>query len=191
MSKTQTAQTEEVRSKFHGGMLGLIGISLLWLLIVVCTLTIGTAWANCMYYRWYAKHTEIDGKRLTFDGKGIQLFGNYIKWFWLTVITLGIYGLWVGIKFEKWKVKHTHFKAEEVQAETNAPAQAQPVYAANPYLPQPQPQAQMPTQPQCQPQFQPAFPPFPFYPYPYPYPQMPPYGCPHAPQNGTNEQNKQ
>ena len=62
-----------------------------------------------MVYRWEAKHTVINGKRLVFDGKAIQLWDKWLLWLLLTLITLGIYGLWVGIKVKKWKIKHTHF----------------------------------------------------------------------------------
>lgn len=95
-------------SKFTGGLLGLIGISLLQGLLISITLGFGTPWAICMKEKWVAEHTIIDGKRLTFDGTGGQLFGNYIKWFLLTLITFGIYGFWLSIKMKKWIVKHTH-----------------------------------------------------------------------------------
>ena len=62
-----------------------------------------------MVYRWEAKHTVINGKRLVFDGKAIQLWDKLLLWLLLTLITLGIYGLWVGIKVKKWKIEHTHF----------------------------------------------------------------------------------
>ena len=96
-------------SKFDGGLLSQIGWALLAGLITGITLGIGAPWGVCMMKRWEAKHTIVDGKRLTFDGTGGQLFGSYIKWFLLTIITLGIYGLWLGIKMKKWTVKHTHF----------------------------------------------------------------------------------
>jgi len=32
-----------------------------------------------MIYRWKAKHTVIDGKRLRFDGTAVGLFGNRLK----------------------------------------------------------------------------------------------------------------
>jgi uncharacterized membrane protein YjgN (DUF898 family) len=98
-----------MESKFDGGLLGLIGISILQFLIIVFTLTLGTPWAVCMGERWYVEHTTIDGKRLYFDGTGGQLFGKYIVWFLLTIITLGIYSLWLTIKMKAWVVKHTHF----------------------------------------------------------------------------------
>ena len=80
-----------MESKFTGGLLGLIGISILQGIIMCCTLFIGTPWALCLKQSWLAKHTIIDGKKLTFDGKGGQLFGNFIKWMLLTIITFGIY----------------------------------------------------------------------------------------------------
>ena len=95
-------------SQFTGGLLGLIGINLLQVLMIGLSLGLGTPWAICMKERWMARHTIIDGKRLTFDGTGSQLFGNYIKWFLLTILTLGIYGFWLDIKMKQWITKHTH-----------------------------------------------------------------------------------
>ena len=97
-----------MESKFNGGLLGLIGISILQILLTVCTLGIAFPWAVCMKESWLAKHTVIDGRQLYFDGNGGQLFGNYIKWFLITIITLGIYGFWLDIKMKQWVVKHTH-----------------------------------------------------------------------------------
>jgi uncharacterized membrane protein YjgN (DUF898 family) len=96
-------------SEFDGGLLGLVGISILQAILVSITFGIGVPWAVCMKERWVAKHTVIDGRRLVFDGTGSQLFGNYIKWFLLTIITFGIYGFWLSIKMKQWVVKHTHF----------------------------------------------------------------------------------
>ena len=98
-----------MESKFTGGLLGQIGITLLMIIIVVCTLSIATPAAICLKERWYCKHTIIDGKRLSFDGNGWQLFGQFIKWLLLTIITLGIYSFWLRIKMKKWVVSHTHF----------------------------------------------------------------------------------
>ena len=97
-----------MESKFNGGLLGLIGVSILQALISVFTLGIGVPWALCMKERWLAKHTTIDGRQLVFDGKGIQLFGMYIKWLLLSIITLGIYTLWLSLKMKAWVVSHTH-----------------------------------------------------------------------------------
>ena len=98
----------ENTSKFNGGLLGLIGISLLAGLLTSITLGIGAPWAVCMVMNWYAKHIKIDGKQVTFDGNGGQLFGQYIKWLLLTIITLGIYSFWLSIKMVGWVVSHTH-----------------------------------------------------------------------------------
>ena len=95
-------------SEFYGGLLGLIGISLLQVLIIAVTCGIAAPWAICLKERWIARHTIIDGHQLVFDGRGSQLFGNYIKWFLLTIITFGIYGFWLDIKMKQWIVKHTH-----------------------------------------------------------------------------------
>ena len=98
-----------MESKFTGGLLGMIGIGILQGLIITITLGLGLPWAVCLKQRWIAKHTVIDGRKLTFDGTGGQLFGNYIKWFLLTIITFGIYGFWLTIKMQQWITKHTHF----------------------------------------------------------------------------------
>lgn len=96
-------------SVFDGGLLQLIGWTLLGWLITIFTLGIAYPWAVVMVYGWEVRHTVIDGRRLRFEGTAIGLFGNWIKWLLLTVITLGIYGLWVSIALKKWKTKHTHF----------------------------------------------------------------------------------
>jgi len=97
-----------MESKFTGGLLGLIGISILQGVIIGLTFGIAAPWAVCLKESWIAKHTIIDGHQVVFDGKGGQLFGNYIKWFLLSIITFGIYSLWLGINMKKWVVKHTH-----------------------------------------------------------------------------------
>lgn len=97
-----------MESKFDGGLLGLIGMGLLCALVIIVTVGICTPWAVCMSERWYAKHTIIDGQRLTFDGKALQLFGNWMKWLLFTIITFGIYSFWLTIKMRQWVVLHTH-----------------------------------------------------------------------------------
>ncbi len=98
-----------MESKFTGGLLGEIGISILQTLIIAISFGIATPWAVCIKQRWIADHTIIDGRQLKFDGTGTQLFGCYIKWFLLTIITLGIYGFWLANNMQKWITKHTHF----------------------------------------------------------------------------------
>ena len=97
------------KSYFDGGLLQLIGWRLLGALITGITLGICYPWAICMIYRWEAKHTVINGRRLKFDGTAVQLFGNWIKWILLTIITIGIYSFWLNIKLIQWKTKHTVF----------------------------------------------------------------------------------
>lgn len=104
-------------SYFDGGMLGLIWISFLKEFISLITLTIAWPWMACMKKRWYAKHTIINGWRLSFDGRGHQYLGMRLKWFFFVIITLGIYGLWLPVKYKKWVAKHTHYKAEKTTAD--------------------------------------------------------------------------
>lgn len=97
-----------MNSQFTGGLLGQIGIGILSIIIIICTLGLGAPWSTCISERWNAKHTIIDGQQLYFDGNAAQLFGNYIKWFLLTIVTLGIYSFWLNIKMKQWVVSHTH-----------------------------------------------------------------------------------
>ncbi len=96
-------------SYFDGGLLQLIGWTILGWLVTVFTLGICFPWSYCMLFRWEAEHTVIDGRRLRFDGTATQLFGSWIKWLLLTIITIGIYGFWLGIALKKWRTKHTTF----------------------------------------------------------------------------------
>ena len=97
------------KSYFDGGLLQLVGWTVMGWLITVFTLGICFPWAYTMIYRWETEHTVINGRRLKFDGTAIQLFGLWIKWFILTIITLGIYGFWVDISLKKWRSSHTSF----------------------------------------------------------------------------------
>jgi uncharacterized membrane protein YjgN (DUF898 family) len=105
-----TDLTKHSESYFDGGLLQLIGWSILGGLITICTLGICFPWACCMFLNWETKHTVINGNRLKFDGTAIGLFGLWIKWLLLSIITLGIYSLWVAISLKKWKTKHTSFE---------------------------------------------------------------------------------
>lgn len=102
------------KSYFDGGLLQLIGWTILGAIVTIFTLGICYPWAACMIYRWETQHTVINGKRLYFNGTALQLFGSWIKWWFLTLITAGIYGFWVGIKLKKWIVKHTEFYGEDI-----------------------------------------------------------------------------
>ena len=96
-------------SYFDGGLLGLIGNSILGILITVFTLGFCFPWAVCSKQRWISKHTVIDGKRLNFEGTAMGLFGTWIKILLLILITIGIYSFWANIAIKKWVAKHTHF----------------------------------------------------------------------------------
>jgi uncharacterized membrane protein YjgN (DUF898 family) len=96
-------------SYFDGGLLQLIGWKILGFFITLFTLGICYPWAICMVFRWEAKHTVINGRRLRFDGTAVGLFGLWIKWLLLIIITFSIYSFWVGISLMKWKIKNTHF----------------------------------------------------------------------------------
>lgn len=96
-------------SYFDGGLLGLIGISILSFIITLFTLGICLPWAVCINQKWATSHTVIEGRRLEFTGTAIGLFGTWIKLLLLTIITLGIYSLWAGIAIKKWTVCHTQF----------------------------------------------------------------------------------
>ncbi|KRM86431.1 DUF898 family protein [Lacticaseibacillus thailandensis] len=96
-------------SFFDGGLLSLIGWSILGTIVTVCTGGICYPWSITMRYGWRINHTVIDGHRMHFNGSAVGLFGNWIKWLLLSVITLGIYGFWVHIKLLDWKAQHTEF----------------------------------------------------------------------------------
>jgi len=97
------------KSEFTGGLLGLIGVSIISMIIVVFTLGICVPYAVVIKQRWIAEHTYIEGKQLKFIGTGLSLFGQWIKWLLLTFITLGVYGFWVNIKMKQWVVRNTVF----------------------------------------------------------------------------------
>ena len=95
--------------RFDGGAGTYLGVRLGGYLITVFTLGICYPWAVVMTYRWQAKHTYLNGRRLRFTGTAPALFGQWIKWFLLIIVTLGIYSFWVGPKLTKWIVEHQEF----------------------------------------------------------------------------------
>ena len=95
-----------LRYQFDGGAATYLGVGILSALITVFTLGIGVPWAIVLRESWKAKHTIINGSRVTFTGSGAGLFGHYIKWWLLCVIPLGIYGFWVAPRLTKWIVEH-------------------------------------------------------------------------------------
>ena len=131
-----------MKSKFTGSTFGFIGIYFVAVLLMACTLGIGSPWAMCMVMRWTTSHTIIDGKQLKFDGTGGRFFGAALLWsipafviaglgvyityyvqdiamVWLlTAICLLLfffYVFWLAIREMKWFTKHTHFVTNEVE----------------------------------------------------------------------------
>ena len=102
----------EEKSYFDGGLLQLIGWRIIGSLITLLTFGICYPWAICLIYKWEAKHTVINGKRLVFTGTAMGLSGSWIKWLLLTIITFGIYSFWLSIKLKQWKIKHTEFETK-------------------------------------------------------------------------------
>ena len=98
-----------MKSKFKGGLLGLIGVNILSFLIIFCTIGLAAPWAVCIKYKWELNNTIIKGRKLKFVGSGSSLFLHYIKWWILTVITFGIYGFWLKIKMLQWKTENIVF----------------------------------------------------------------------------------
>lgn len=98
------------KSYFDGGLFQLIGYRILGIIVTVFTLGICYPLAFTMVYRWEAKHTVIEGRRLRFEGSALGLFGHWIKWWLLTIITFGIYGFWLSIKLKQWITSHTYFE---------------------------------------------------------------------------------
>lgn len=76
-------------SYFDGGLLQLVGWSLLGWLITLMTFGICYPWALCMIYGWRIDHTVIEGRRLKFTGTAIGLFGQWIKWLLLHLEFIG------------------------------------------------------------------------------------------------------
>lgn len=101
------------KSRFDGGLLGLIGLNIVNGFVTLFTLGIAYPWAYCRSLRWKAKHTVYDGYRLHFDGKVGQIIGKWILWILLSIVTIGIYGFWIPCKLSDFKAKHTTLQAAE------------------------------------------------------------------------------
>ena len=95
---------------FDGGAATFLGTGLLAYLITIFTFGLGYPWALCLFHKWKAKHTYIDGRRLKFTGGGFSLIGFWIKSLLLCIFTLGIYTLWLIPRLNKWIVEHTDFE---------------------------------------------------------------------------------
>ena len=53
---------------FDGGAATYFGTGILAFLITAFTAGLGYPWALCLFQRWKAKHTYIDGRKLKFTG---------------------------------------------------------------------------------------------------------------------------
>ena len=94
---------------FDGGAATYIGAAILRKLITIFTLGLAYPWALCLFHRWKAKHTYIQGKQLVFTGGGFSLIGFWIKSVFFVIITAGIYIFWLIPKLNQWVVEHTDF----------------------------------------------------------------------------------
>lgn len=95
-------------SRFDGNIAQKFGWDVLCFVVKWLTLTIAKPATECWKQKWYAKHTVIDGNRLSFDGSGAQLFGKRAVNALLTIVTLGIYAIFSDFSLDKWVAKHTH-----------------------------------------------------------------------------------
>ena len=68
---------------------------------------IGFCVACVMGAKYNAKHTIINGKRMSFKAGFFSLLFNMVKWFVFVVITLGLYIFWVPASVKKWLVENT------------------------------------------------------------------------------------
>lgn len=107
------AMTEPVKprpmfpSEFEGTGFQVFGIWLAGFFLTVLTLGIAYPWALCMYWRWEARHTVINGKHLSFDGRGSQLVCSWLLWVLFSILTLGLYSFRAKANLNKWRYSHT------------------------------------------------------------------------------------
>ena len=100
-------------SRFNGKLIQLIGWMLLIALLEIVTIGLITPVAMCWIYKWYIKHSIIDGKRLEFVGRCGAFFGKCLLWLLLSIITLTIFAWFVPMKIARWFVSNTHIITEE------------------------------------------------------------------------------
>lgn len=107
--KAETKQASTVNpedeSYFDGYTIQLIGLSLLGFLLTVVTLGICFPLAYGNILRWEAKHTVVNGYRLTFNGSPGSLIPRWLLWMFLTIITATIFALFIPVRLQKWKAK--------------------------------------------------------------------------------------
>jgi hypothetical protein len=100
------------KSFFDGGLLSLIGNTILNALIIIFTLGIAYPWVYCRSINWRCKHTVVDGYRVSFSGKALDIFGKWVLWILLFIVTLGIYGFWIPCKLHDFEAKNSKLVAE-------------------------------------------------------------------------------
>jgi len=98
---------------FDGGAATYFGTGILAFLITAFTAGLGYPWALCLFQRWKAKHTYIDGRKLKFTGGGFSLIGLWIKWIIFLILTIGIYSFWMIPSLQQWITEHTDFEDQE------------------------------------------------------------------------------
>lgn len=97
---------EDNNSYFDGGVLGMIGTSLLANL-VMCIPFVGFAWSDIIRLRWETRHTVVDSRRLIFNGRIGDLFVKYLLWGILSAVTFGIFAWFVPVKALRWQTEQT------------------------------------------------------------------------------------
>lgn len=93
----------------HPTLLESLGRTLLWLVVIVLTLGLGSFWVWADRLRMQAKHTTINGRALKFTGTGFDIFLFYGKFILLTMITFGIYGFFFPSNYQRFLNKHRFF----------------------------------------------------------------------------------
>jgi len=96
--------------QFSGGASGFFWMAIRAYLLALFTLGLGVPWSVCIFERWKARNTYLNGRQLAFYGTGFGLLGRWILWLLLMIITLGIYFFWMYPKLLRWKIENTDYK---------------------------------------------------------------------------------
>ena len=102
-------------SKYTGGALTRLFISIGVVLLSLITLGIAYPFLLCTQEKWLKSHTFVNGRQLEFDGNGAQIIGKFILWLLLSFITFGLYAIFrLPLNMQRWKTKHTHVKGYRI-----------------------------------------------------------------------------